>query len=132
MLGWIKRLFGGVSETDNTIVREFYTTVVNVSRRNADRTSRQTIISERVYSRMRLALLFEDDNPADRNAVAVFTSGGEQIGYLDRRLAADVRTWVAEGLRVLVVVKEITGGEPDMPTRGVNVLVTVRAAVVEK
>jgi len=130
MFGWLRRLFGTVdlaSEPDSAVLKEFYSSVAGVSHRNRDRTSRQKIIRESVYAGMFLTLQFEDDNPVDKNAVALLTPNGEQIGYLNGRLASEVRDWIAEGELVSIVVKEITGGESDKPTHGVNILVRVRS-----
>lgn len=130
MFAWLKRLFGDskvASEPDPAILKEFYSSVAGVSHRNRDRTSRQKIIRENVFPDMFLTLRFDDDNPVDKNAVALLTPNGEQIGYLNSRLASDVRGWIAEGEMVSVVVKEITEGESDKPTYGVNIFVRVRS-----
>jgi HIRAN domain len=126
VFGWLRRLLGpGESQQ---VVEEFYSSIAGVSHKNRDGTSRQKIIRESLYAGMPLGLQFEDDNPVDKNAIALLTTGGEQVGYLHARLASEVRDWFASGERVAVTVAEITGGTRDRPTQGVNILVTVTAA----
>lgn len=126
MFGWLKRLFG--PKEPLLVEREFASSVAGVTFQNRDRKSRQKIIRERVYRGMMLALVFEDDNPKDKSAVALMIPTGEQIGYLNTRLAGDARAWTAEGLQIKVQVTEVTGGAEDKPTCGVNIWVTVYEA----
>ena len=126
MFGWVARLLG-LSQSEAPAEREFFSSVAGVSHRNRDRTSRQKIIREDVYAGMLLKLRLEDDNKFDKNAVAVETPSGAQIGYLNSRLASDVRGWLAEGMPVVIRVDDVTGGDSDKPMRGVNIHVQVLA-----
>ncbi len=47
----------------------------------------------------------EPENPYDRNAIAVRNRLGEQIGYLDKRLAEDLTRRLAQGLTVRAYVR---------------------------
>jgi hypothetical protein len=123
MFGWLKAIFGSTGATKSAVVREFYNSVAGVSFKNSDRTSRQ-IIGESVYAGMKLGLRLDDDNKHDRDAVAVLTPDGRQIGFLERRRAGQARGWMREGLRVVITVKEVTGGS-DKEYLGVNILVQV-------
>jgi hypothetical protein len=71
-------------------LKSFYTTVAGTSHRNPDRTSRARIIRECSIAEI-LELRPEPENRYDANAIAVCRrSTGEQLGYLDRRLASEV------------------------------------------
>lgn len=122
MFGWLRSIFS--PKKPRAISTQFHTSIVGVSHRNRDQTSRQKIIREDLYLGMGLMGRNENDNPIDPNAVAVDTPGGKQIGYLNSRLAADVRAWIAAGATVTMVVTDLTGGTDDKPTRGMNVLLT--------
>ncbi len=127
---WLRNLLA--PKHDETVIKEFFSSVAGVSHKNGDGTFRQKIIGHGVYAGMPLTLRLEDDNPYDRNAIALLTNAGEQVGYLNARLASDVRDWLGCGERVSVTVKEVTGGTPDKPTRGVNILVTVAAVSLDE
>jgi HIRAN domain-containing protein len=124
MFEWLRRLFGPVSgraeERDS-----FYSSIAGVSHQNRDRTSRQTIIREALWLGAPRRIVAEDDNPVDTNALALLAPDGRQVGYVNSRLARDMRKWLAEGCRIELSVSDLTGGTPDKPTRGVNVLVRV-------
>jgi hypothetical protein len=103
----------------------FYSSIAGVSFDNDDSTSRQKIIADSVRPGMRLRLCFENDNTFDNNAVALLTPAGQQVGHLHRHLAIEVRDWVSHGFKIVIRVKEVTGGTPEKPTRGVNIFVGV-------
>jgi hypothetical protein len=119
MFGWFKR-----KPIPREADREFFSKVAGVSHKNSDRSTRQKIIREKVYQGERLELRHDDNNKHDKFAVALFSSGGGQIGYLESRLARDVRGWQAEGCSVEVIVKEVTGGE-GKELNGVNILLRI-------
>lgn len=98
------------------------TKVVGVSHLNADGSARQTIISNSVKEDDLLVLEPEPKNPYDQNAVRVLTKNGQQIGYLNKEVAEQIRgalyndvtihtkvSWVSEreikgvGLRIELV-----------------------------
>jgi len=104
----------------------FLTKLVGVSHENEDGTARQSII-RKLQPREMLFLHHDPDNRYDPNAMRVCRKSKEQIGYLNRELAAEVVQRVREGYRYAVFVSSLTGGTPHLPTRGVNVLVIASA-----
>lgn len=56
---------------------------------NPDGSSRQGI-ARTLQPQDELLLVPEPDNPVDPNAVAVFTAAGDQLGYLEARLAREL------------------------------------------
>lgn len=105
---------------------KMHTKVVGVTKVNEDGRRRQEIISEDLYEGMDLVLEREPDNPYDPNAVAVLTSSyGDQVGYLNKDLAAELAPLMDDGQLVTATVADITGGELDGKTYGVNILITV-------
>lgn len=102
-------------------VRHFYTKLVGVTFRNPNGENRQRII-ERCKVREPLTFRHDEDNPADPNAVAVLRANGEQLGHLNRELAAEVVRKSERGFRYTAFITDLTGGDE---TRGVNILVVV-------
>lgn len=105
-------------------VRHFFTKVVGVTHRNDDGGSRQRIIQD-CRARERLILEHDADNPVDPNAVRVCRENGDQLGFLRAELAEEVLSKSGRGFRYVAFVSEITGGRPDAPTLGVNLLIVV-------
>ena len=92
---------------------------------NRDGTSRRQEI-EHLQRGDFVALLPEPDNPADANAIAVFSHNGVQIGYLAAERAPWITRIMARGNEVIAVLQESTdfgayvrvsfdGSEPDLP-----------------
>ncbi|HEY1934305.1 MAG TPA: HIRAN domain-containing protein [Acetobacteraceae bacterium] len=113
------------------VIREFFNSVSGVTYANPDGTSRQLIIRYEVRTGMPLMARFENDNPVDQNAVALFIPNGHQIGYLNQRTAMDVRDYIARGEWLQITVSATTGGTLDRPTYGVNILLKVLATPAE-
>ncbi len=67
----------------------------------------------------------QPDNPYDENAIALFDRYGDQVGFLNRRLAAALSGAIDSGVEYDVEVTDVTGGE-DGQSLGVNVLVSRR------
>ena len=68
----------------------------------------------------------EPFNPYDSNAISVEREAGEQIGYIDKCLAAKVAPeFDKNGDSVHAIVKEITGGYDAYSNRGVIIEFTV-------
>ena len=67
-----------------------------------------------------LRLVRQPENEYDANAIAVMDPIGEQVGYLNRRLAAVLAPAMDAGAAWDVSVTDVTGGEPE-GSRGVNV-----------
>jgi hypothetical protein len=106
-----------------------FTKVAGVSHRNRSGSYRQRIL-RRCSAPEELRLVGEPDNPVDPNAIAVCRENGEQLGYLNRRLAADMHDWLAEGEHWSAVLTEVTGKD-QLPTLGANIAL-VRMRVSEK
>jgi single-stranded-DNA-specific exonuclease len=68
-----------------------------------------------------LRLVRQPDNEYDTNAVAVMAPTGEQVGFLNRRLAAVLAPALDAGAEWEVSVTDVTGTE-EAGSRGVNVL----------
>jgi hypothetical protein len=65
----------------------------------------------------------EADNPFDANAIKVCRSNGEQFGYLNRYLAANIALWIdVYGKPVRGKVHLLTGSASDGYTLGVIVV----------
>jgi single-stranded-DNA-specific exonuclease len=74
-----------------------------------------------------LRLERQPDNPYDSDAVAVFDPAGDQVGFLNRRLAAALAPLLDSGVEYDIEVADITGGV-EGASFGVNVLVSRRDA----
>ena len=96
----------------------FYTKVAGISYGN-----RQRIVS-RCEVGEPLQLMREPDNPKDSNAVKVCRLSGEQLGYLNRELAAEISCRIDSGEHYQATISDLTGGTADHPTRGVNLYVS--------
>jgi len=98
----------------------FYTKLAGVSKKNEDGRHRQEVIEEDLYEGLDLYLEREPDN----NAIAVFASEyGDQVGYLNGKVAEELAPLMDRGQLVTCQVTETTGGYGQ--TNGVNVLITV-------
>ena len=102
-----------------------FTKVVGVSHRNNNGSSRRIIIW-RCKAPEELELVPEPDNPFDSNAVAVCRANGEQLGYLNQRLAEDMHRWLGNGQHWVAVLTQIIGTDP---TRIGAILALVRRKV---
>lgn len=87
-------------------------------------------VAERLSPGVPLRLVRQPDNPHDANACALFDVHGEQVGYLNRRLAAVLAPAIDRGVVYDVEVTDVTGGDEGR-SRGVNVLVSRRDAVAD-
>lgn len=72
-----------------------------------------------------LRLERQPDNPHDPCACALFDSVGDQVGFLNRRLAAVLAPAIDAGAAYDVAVADVTGGQ-DGASLGVNVVVSRR------
>jgi len=107
-------------------LRHFFTKVVGVTFANRDGTKRQHVFS-RCRRFERLLVAREEDNPVDPNAVWVRRLNGEQLGYLERQLAAEIAPRLRRGWQYAALIKAIVGGEPSAPTLGVVIALIVAA-----
>lgn len=110
-------------------MREFFTNVVGVTKKNDDGSSRQDNIVSFVKKGMPAVLIREPDNKFDKNAVGVwveassclFGKANHQIGYLDARLAGELAPLLDSGIPVEAEVVDTTGGPyEDKENYGVN------------
>jgi hypothetical protein len=120
------RASGGTPPEALLLVDSIHSKIAGVSFPNDDGTSRQEIIHNKVYPGVPLSLRFVD-SPFDRNAVAILTAEGQQLGYVRRELASEVRKFVAHGFDVKATITEVTGGTFAKPTQGVNIVLDVLA-----
>jgi single-stranded-DNA-specific exonuclease len=82
---------------------------------------------ERVSAGTPLRLVRQPDNPYDANACALFDPHGDQVGFLNRRLAAALAPSIDAGIAYDIEVTDVTGGDGGR-SLGVNVLVSRRDA----
>ncbi len=94
----------------STSVYTWCTSVAGVSFQNNDGSSRQTAISECHVGDI-LSLNRQSTNPHDSNAIAVFNSHGNQIGFLPRDVATVVAAWIDSGSIATAVVRRITSSD---------------------
>jgi hypothetical protein len=100
----------------------FWGKVAGVTHTNPDGSSRQKIL-HRCQVREMLNLTLEPNNPVDPKAVAVLRQTGEQLGYLDRRLAAETHDRMLKGERWGAMLTAVTGRPPHPhPLLGANIV----------
>jgi len=81
---------------NNSVVKKtFHTKVAGVTFKNNDGNSRQKIIQNCIVGE-RLLLIPEPNNKHDRDAVKVCKTNNQQIGYLKKELAYDVKILLAD------------------------------------
>ena len=119
-----------------TYVNHRSVNVAGVSHNNRDGTSRQKIIA-RCSAGEVLRLRSEEDNPADPNAVAVIRLNGEQLGYLHREDAAEVRHKSEQGWVYAAIISKILGDNHSGHCLGVGLslvyaLATADPAIVKR
>lgn len=86
----------------------FFTKVAGVTRKNTDGTDRQKILKN--CKRGEQLRLIHEPIPQDKNAVKVCRENGEQIGWLNSILAAEIAPRLDKGSKVDAEISEITGG----------------------
>ena len=79
---------------------------------------RQDIIEELLQKGLlqrgtELVLQRQPDNPYDSNAIAIFSQGGKQLGYVDRNLASVYAEIMDKGYGVKAYVNNVLGGEDE-------------------
>lgn len=90
------------------VLRDFHTKVAGVTFKNADGTNRQDIVRAlQVGSDVVFRPMGTKDHP---EAIAVFTNTGKQIGFLNAKLAVEMRDKYATN-PMSAVVAGINGGE---------------------
>jgi hypothetical protein len=96
----------------------FYGRVAGTGQVNDDGTSRQAAIAL-LQPHQEVSLSPEPGNPYDPNAVRVMSSTGQQIGYLETRLAGETVRRSARGIRTRAFVSSLTGS----PTQTCGVVI---------
>lgn len=102
--------------------RSFTTKLVGVSFDNQDGSSRQIYIRKHATAGKSILLRAEPDNPYDKNAIGAWIPGDTeavQIGYLDSRLAGEVRRLLERGGNATASITRVVGGTPGYATYGV-------------
>jgi uncharacterized membrane-anchored protein len=96
-----------------------FTSVKGVTFVNADGVKRQEILAT-MKPEEELQLVREKNNPFDVNAIQVFYRE-TMLGYISKDLAHDLAPSIDAGIVIKAYVKEVTGGTPKAPTRGLNI-----------
>jgi len=91
--------------------------VVGVSQSNADGSSRQQNIIREVRENAPLYLETEPSNPFDPNAIKVLSGQKNQIGYLNKGLAAKVKPALDNQAEVIAKATWVSGEK----TKGVGI-----------
>lgn len=90
---------------------------------NSDGSSRQEILA-RCHVPEPLRLVPEPDNPVDLYAIKVVRENGEQIGYLQKKMAKEISERLRSGERWEGILYSI-GGKPPHPHKYLAAYVTV-------
>ena len=104
----------------------FYSSIVGVTFRNPDKRSRQKLL-KRCKVGNRLQLIGEPKNKHDKKAVAVYRKG-QQLGYLDRKLARKLRKFILRSqlpTHTKVKITNLTGGTEGAPIRGAEIKIEI-------
>lgn len=103
----------------------FYTKVVGVSFEGRQEMVRKLEIGQSVE------LVRQPENTHDRNAIAVISEAGEQIGFIKAKLSKDLAPVMDSGVKYVAEITSLNGNnDADMDTLGVNIF--VEKAVKEK
>jgi single-stranded-DNA-specific exonuclease len=108
--------YAGIAEAE-----QFHTKLAGVTFEG-----RQEVVT-RLAPGVPLRLERQPANPYDANACALFDPFGDQVGFLNRRLAGVLAPVLDAGVEYDVEVADVTGGT-DGASLGVNVLITRRGA----
>jgi hypothetical protein len=90
-------------------LKPFHTKLSGVTHKNEDGMNRQNIL-KRCHTGEKLNLIHYPV-PQDHNAVKVLRQNGEQIGWLNSILAAEIAPRLDRGSRVDAVISAITGNK---------------------
>ncbi|MBP7213299.1 MAG: hypothetical protein KBA03_03610 [Anaerolineaceae bacterium] len=105
---------------------EFHTKIAGVTQTNADGRPRQDIIATELQEEQELFLAREPENQYDPNAIAVITGTySETVGYLQKKVAAEIAPQIDQHQLVTCQIKNITGLSEGDKSLGVNVLLRV-------
>jgi hypothetical protein len=107
-------------------LRHSFAKVAGVTFPNDDGSERQAII-RRCKSGEPLILRHEPDNEYSEFAIQVLRENGQQLGHAPEYLAERICQELESGYQAVGFLKNVTGGTPDKPTRGVNFLAVFMA-----
>ena len=96
------------TQSEGQRLKPLHTKVVGVAQKNADGTKRQDIL--KTCRKGEQLMLIHEPIPQDENAIKICRQSGEQIGWLNQALAAEIAPRLAEGSIAGVKIAEITGG----------------------
>lgn len=100
----------------------FYTKIRGVTQTNSNTSKRQKLIKNLKVGQP-VFCIREPNNPFDKNAIAVYDTEKNQLGYLSADLADSFAKSMDKGLKLTAIVKDLTGGF--LRHRGVNLYVIV-------
>lgn len=104
-------------------LKPFFSKVAGVMYKNDDGTDRQKILKD-CKAGEKLVLIHQPIRE-DKNAVKVCRENGQQIGWLNSILAAEIAPRLDKGSKVDVEISEITGGGfLSSKPRGCNIRIT--------
>jgi hypothetical protein len=112
------------------VPKTFKTKIVGVTRKNEDGTIRQELL-EALETGEVVTLERDPFNEYDENAIEVHNAYGEQLGFLGKRLAADLSPKLDSGMQASCVVTEVTNGSDDEIENGIygcNIEITLFSA----
>lgn len=100
----------------------FHSRVVGVTYPNDDGSDRQAILKRcKVGEQLRL---LHSPIAQDENAVKVLLLNGQQLGWLNRDLAAEIAPRLQKGSKVDCEIASLDGGTRDKKTRGCAIKIT--------
>lgn len=119
---WLEQIAAAVDAGDNRVkLAPLEIRVAGVTKRNADRTARQTTLKE-ASEGDRVRLEREPGNRHDKNAVKIIHQPtGRQIGYVPREDAIAVSMVMDWDTPIEGQIVELSGGRPDFPIIGCRV-----------
>ena len=100
----------------------FYTKIRGVAQVNSNGSKRQALIKHLKIGQP-VFCIREPNNPYDKNAIAVYDTEKNQLGYLSTDLADSFARDMDKGLKLTVTISSLTGGF--LRKRGVNLHVIV-------
>jgi hypothetical protein len=103
-------------------LRHTFSKVAGVTFPNDDGTERQDILS-RCNPGEQLFLKHDAYSKFSLYATQIFRTNCEQLGHVPEYLAEQICSEIENGYRIICILKDITGGTLDKPTRGANFVV---------
>lgn len=103
-------------------LRHTFAKVAGVTFPNDDGSERQMILGKCEVGEQ-LVLRHDADNKYSMFAIQVLRANGDQLGYAPEYLAERIHEEKEEGYKAVGVLKDLTGGSRDKPTRGANFVV---------